>query len=47
VIWCCARSGGAAEDASERSGVIYEIIGVDETKLRMGELRLQTVRLGI
>lgn len=28
-------------------GVIYEIIGVDETKFRVGELRLQTVRLGV
>jgi len=29
------------------NGVTYDIIGVDETKMRIGELRLQTVRHGV
>ncbi len=48
VIWLLRYIPGVLPKMRvNESGVIYEIIGVDESKLRIGELRLHTTRLGI
>ena len=38
--------GVLAKMRINESGTIYEIIGVDDTKQRLGELRLAAIRLG-